>query len=146
MIFKSILAPVDGSAPSNAAVALAVQLAKEGGASLTFCHIEHIPRPSHDAGGFAREQIMEEENKTAHQVLEAATKTAADAGVQAKTALLADPVVDAILEAAHDSRADVIVMGTHGRGGIARLLLGSTTANVIARSPLPVLVAPHVSG
>jgi nucleotide-binding universal stress UspA family protein len=146
MIFKSVLAPVDGSAPSNAALALAVQLAKEGRASLTFCHAEHVPRPSHDAGGFAREQMMEEGNKTAHEVLDAATKAAAAAGIQAKTALLADPVVDAILEAAQASGADVIVMGTHGRGGIVRALLGSTTADVIARSTVPVLVAPHVTG
>ncbi len=145
MIFKSILAPVDGSAPSNAAAALAVSLAKQDGASLVFCHVEHVPRPSHDAGGFAREEIIEEETRTAHDILDAAKKLAAGAGIQAKTVRLADPIVEAILEAAKDNGSDIIVMGTHGRTGIVRAVLGSKTADVIARSPLPVLVAPHVS-
>jgi nucleotide-binding universal stress UspA family protein len=144
VIFKSILAPVDGSAPSNAAAALAVRLAKEGGASLAFCHAERVPRPAHDAGGFAREQMMEEQNRTAHEVLDAATKLAADAGVEAKTALIGEPIADAIVQAAKDSGADLIVMGTHGRSGIVRAVLGSVTADVIGRTDLPVMVAPHV--
>ncbi len=145
MIFKSILAPVDGSAPSNAAAALAVSLAKQDGASLVFCHVERVPRASHDAGGFAREEIREEESRIAHEVLDAAKKLASDAGIQAKTVRLAEPVAEAIIEAAKDNAADVIVMGTHGRSGIVRAVLGSKTAAVIARATVPVLVAPHVA-
>jgi nucleotide-binding universal stress UspA family protein len=145
MIFKCLLAPVDGSAPSNAAVALAIQVAKESGGSLVFCHAVHVPLPAHDAGGFAREQIMEEETKAAHDVLEAAVQRASDAGIVAKTVLLGNPVVDAILDSAKENGADVIVMGTHGRSGVVRAVLGSTTADVIARSSIPVLVAPHIS-
>ncbi|MDQ6766313.1 MAG: universal stress protein [Candidatus Eremiobacteraeota bacterium] len=146
MIFKSILAPVDGSAPSNAAVTLAVTLAKEGAASLAFCHVVQLPLPVHDAGGFAREEIMEEDTARAREILEAARKRAADAGITAKTEVLVGPVVDAILEAAKEYKTDVIVMGTHGRTGIVRAVLGSKTADVIARSPIPVLVAPHPPG
>ena len=145
MIFKSILAPVDGSAPSNAAAALAISLAKQAGAKLVFCHVERVPRASHDAGGFAREEIREEEGRIAHEVLDAANKLAADAGIQAQTLRLAEPVAEAIIEAAKDNAADIIIMGTHGRAGIVRAVLGSKTADVIARSPIPVLVAPHVA-
>lgn len=144
MKFKSILAPVDGSAPSNAAVKLAVQLAKDAGAKLAFCHAVHVPRPAHDAGGFAREQIMEEEKTAAHEILEAARKQAADAGVEAKAVMVGDPVADAILDCAKEHVADLIVMGTHGRSGIVRAVLGSTTADVIGRATVPVMVAPHV--
>src|ERR1700686_3822173 len=143
-MFKNILAPVDGSASSNAAVKLAVQLAKEAGAKLVFCHAVHVPRPAHDAGGFAREQIMEEETTTAHQILEAARKKAADAGVDAKAVLVGDPIADAILDCAKEHGADLIVMGTHGHSAIRRAVLGSKTAEVIARTTVPVMVAPHV--
>ncbi len=143
MIFKSILAPVDGSAPSDAAVKLAVSLAKEGGAKLVFCHAIAVPLPVHDAGGFAREQMMDDEKAQGNQVLDAATKTAADAGVKAQTALLGGSVTEAIVSAATENGCDLIVMGSHGRTGLARAVLGSKTADVIARSELPVLVAPH---
>lgn len=144
MIFKSIVAPVDGSAPSNAAVKLAVRLAKDAGAKLAFCHAVSMPRPAHDAGGFAREQMMEEEKTAAHEILEAARKQASDAGIEAKTIMVGDPVVDAILDCAKELGADLIVMGTHGHSGIVRAVLGSTTADVIGRATVPVMVAPHV--
>jgi nucleotide-binding universal stress UspA family protein len=145
MIFKSILVPIDGSAPSNAAITLALALAKDASAQLVFCHAVHVPRPAHDAGGFAREQIMEEEKKAAHEILEAARKRAADAGVDAKAVMIGDPVADAILDCAKKHGSDIIVMGTHGHGGIRRALLGSKTAEVINRASVPVMVAPHVS-
>jgi len=143
-MFKNIVAPVDGSASSNAAVKLAVQLAKEAGAKLVFCHAVHIPRPAHDAGGFAREQIMEEETEAAHHILEAARKQAADAGVDAKAVMVGDPVADAILDCAKEHGADLIVMGTHGHSAIRRAALGSKTVDVIDRATVPVMVAPHV--
>jgi nucleotide-binding universal stress UspA family protein len=145
MIFKSILTPIDGSAPSNAAITLALALAKDTGAQLVFCHAVHIPRPAHDAGGFAREQIMEEGKKAAHEILEAARTRAADAGVEATAVMIGDPVADAILDCAKKHGSDIIVMGTHGHGGIRRALLGSKTAEVINRASVPVMVAPHVS-
>ena len=144
MIFKNILAPVDGSPPSDAAVKLAVQLAKEAGAKLVFCHAMAIPLPVHDAGGFAREEILEEEKTRGNEVLDAALKAAAEAGVKAQTSLLGGSVTEAVLEVAREEGSDVIVIGTHGRSGIVRAILGSKTAAILARSPLPVLVAPHV--
>ena len=144
MAFKSILSPVDGSPPSDAAVKLAVQLAKEYGAKLAFCHAVAVPLPVHDAGGFAREQLMEEGRAQGNAALDAAKAKAAAAGLKAETELLGGPVADAILAAAKERGCDVIIMGTHGRGGIARAVLGSKTADVISRSSLPILVAPHI--
>ena len=142
-MFTSILTPVDGSPPSDAAVKLAIAMAKAYGAKLLFLHVVAIPLPVHDAGGFAREQIVEEERTHGDEILGTAMKLAKDAGVAARSALVGGPVSDAVLAAADEQGCDVIVMGTHGRTGLARAVLGSKTADILARSPLPVLVAPH---
>ncbi|MBV8669103.1 MAG: universal stress protein [Candidatus Eremiobacteraeota bacterium] len=144
-MFTSILTPVDGSPPSDAAVKLAIAMAKAYKAKLLFLHAVAIPLPVHDAGGFAREQIVQEEQTRGDAILGEAMKLAKDAGVAAQTQLVGGSVSEAVLTAADEHACDVIVMGTHGRTGIARAVLGSKTADVIARSPLPVLVAPHLS-
>ncbi|MBV8339857.1 MAG: universal stress protein [Candidatus Eremiobacteraeota bacterium] len=144
-MFTSILTPVDGSPPSDAAVKLAIAMAKAYKAKLLFLHAVAIPLPVHDAGGFAREQIVQEEQTRGEELLGEAMKLAKDAGVAAQTQLVGGSVSEAVLTAADEHGCDVIVMGTHGRTGIARAVLGSKTADVIARSPLPVLVAPHLS-
>ncbi|MBV8203657.1 MAG: universal stress protein [Candidatus Eremiobacteraeota bacterium] len=144
-MFTSILTPVDGSPPSDAAVKLAIAMAKAYKAKLLFLYAVAIPLPVHDAGGFAREQIMQEEQTRGDEILGEAMKLAKDAGVAAQTQLVGGSVSEAVLTAADEHGCDVIVMGTHGRTGIARAVLGSKTADVIARSPLPVLVAPHLS-
>ena len=144
-MFTSILTPVDGSPPSDAAVKLAIAMAKAYKAKLLFLHAVAIPLPVHDAGGFAREQIVQEEQTRGEELLGEAMKLAKDAGVAAQTQLVGGFVSEAVLTAADEHGCDVIVMGTHGRTGIARAVLGSKTADVIARSPLPVLVAPHLS-
>ena len=143
-MFTSILTPVDGSPPSDAAVKLAVRLAAERKAKLVFVHAIAMPLPIHDAGGFAREQMLEEENARAKQILDAAMQAATAAGVAAQTTVVGGAVTDAVLETAQDHGSDVIVMGSHGRSGIVRAVLGSKTAEVLARATIPVLVAPHV--
>jgi nucleotide-binding universal stress UspA family protein len=144
-MFTSILNPVDGSPPSDAAVKLAVAMAKEYKAKLLFLHAAVIPLPVHDAGGFAREQLLDEEKMRGDEILKAALKIASDADVPAQTELVGGTVSEAVLATASERGCDLIVMGTHGRGGIARAVLGSRTADVLARSPLPVLVAPHLT-
>lgn len=144
MKFKSILTPIDGSASSNAAIKLAISLAKDDGAQLVFCHAVNIPRPMHDAGGFAREQIMEEETKSAHAILDAARKRAGDEGIAAKTVMVGEKVADAILDCAKEYGSDLIIMGTLGHSAIRRLVLGSKTAEVIGRATVPVMVTPPV--
>ncbi len=143
-MFKSIIVPVDGSEPSNAAVDLAVALSKACGASVTLCHVLAIPRPIHDGGGFAREQIMEDEMKTGHAVLDAGAQRAAAAGVSVGKVLQTGAPVDGILDEANKRHCDAIVMGSRGRGWVARAILGSVTTDVINRAPIPVIVAPHL--
>ncbi len=142
-MFGSIIVPVDGSEPSNAAIDLAVALSKACGASITLCHVIAVPRPAHDAGGFAREQMMGEEVKTGHAILDAAAQRASSAGVAVGKVLQTGSPVDGILDEARDRHCDAIVMGSRGRGAVARALLGSVVCDVINRATIPVIVAPH---
>jgi nucleotide-binding universal stress UspA family protein len=142
-VFKSIIVPVDGSEPSNAAVDLAASLAQKLGASVTVCHVVAIPRPAHDAGGFAREEMMDEEIKAGRAVLDAAERRAARLRVKVNKVLQSGSVAEGILAEARQRACDAIVMGSRGRGNLARAVLGSATTDIINRSPIPVIVAPH---
>jgi nucleotide-binding universal stress UspA family protein len=143
-MFASIIVPVDGSEPSNAAIDLGVALSKACGASVTLCHVLAVPRPAHDAGGFAREQLMGEEVKAGHVILDAGAQRAAVAGVSVGKVLQTGSPVDGILDEARDRHCDAIVMGSRGRGSVARAILGSVTCDVISRATIPVIVAPHL--
>jgi nucleotide-binding universal stress UspA family protein len=142
-MFQSIIVPVDGSDPSNAAIDLAAALSQVCGSHVTLCHVLSIPRPAHDAGGFAREEMMSEEVQAGHAVLDAALKRAASLGIKADTALQSGSVADGVLAEAQERKCDAIVMGSRGRGAVMRAVLGSATCDVINRSPIPIIVAPH---
>jgi nucleotide-binding universal stress UspA family protein len=142
-VFKSIIVPVDGSQPSNAAVDLAASLARENGARVTVCHVVSMPRPVHDAGGFAREEMMGEEVSAGHAVLEAAERRAKAAGVNVDKVLQSGSVAEGILAEAQERACDAIVMGSRGHTIVVRAVLGSATTDIINRSPIPVIVAPH---
>jgi nucleotide-binding universal stress UspA family protein len=134
-----IVVPVDFSAASAAAVALAGRIASTFGARLTALHVEAVEVPPY----FTREQVetLDAELRLARQRAEAEVK----AFVARHTAAAADvtisdhEVVEAILGAA--SAADLIVMGTHGRRGPKRWWLGSVAERTIREAAVPVLVA-----
>lgn len=145
-MFTSIIVPVDGSEPSNAAIDLAAALSKACGATLTLCHVVRTPRPMHDAGGFAREQMMQDETHAGHAVLDAASKRAAAQGITAATVLQSGTVAEGILAEARERGCDAIVMGSRGRGTLARAVLGSAASDIISQASIPVIVAPHAHG
>jgi len=66
-------------------------------------------------------------------------------GIEASGRVLEGPVVDGLLDAVADSHATLIVIGSHGRGGLARAFLGSITEELLRHATVPVLVAPHVT-
>ncbi|MGQ0709018.1 MAG: universal stress protein [Rhodoferax sp.] len=143
-MFKNILLATDGSAASEHAAALAVKLARTHGAKLTALYAVD-PYPYVGLG---------EVNPMGFQAyMSAAQEHAAQAhahvtelcGGGEKVALEVRMVEDVsaasgIVQAARDMGADLIVVGSHGRTGIARLMLGSVAAKVVAESPVPVLV------
>ena len=144
-MFKHILLATDGSEASVRAVEMAVGMAREQGARLTALYVVD-PYPYLGVG---------EANPMGFQAyMSAALEHAAQAHAAVITVADAAPKVDVqlrrvedvaaakgIVESASDLKADLIVMGSHGRSGLQRLMLGSVAAKVVAQAEIPVLVA-----
>jgi nucleotide-binding universal stress UspA family protein len=145
-MFRNILVPTDGSALSRKAIKRAVQLAKEQKGRVTGYYVGPAWNPRLRDDSIAYRMPSPEEHaasvkKTATRVLNVVRTEAAKAGVPCTTAYGTDdfPYMK-IVEAANRNRCDLILMATHGRRGISRLLLGSETSKVLAHSKVPVLV------
>lgn len=145
-MFKRILLATDGSPASEHAAAMAVSLARLHGAQLVALYVVD-PYPYLGIGeanplGFdAYMAAAREHAAQAHAHIDTLCREGGAA--VALEARMAEDVaaVDGILAAAADTDADLIVVGSHGRSGIARLMLGSVAGKVVAQSPVPVLVA-----
>ena len=145
-MFKRLLIPTDGSSLSRKAIRRAVQLAKEQKAAVTGIYVGPEWQPdrygdSTLSGFVSPTQHAAIVKKTADRYLSPVRKAAAAAGVpcQCKHVLGSFPYEE-IVKAAQRNRCDLIVMASHGRRGISRLLLGSETSKVLAHSKIPVLV------
>jgi universal stress protein A len=148
--FRTILVPTDFSEEFERAFRMAVQLAKAFGAKVSFMHSLAVPPPVPTT--VAEAVPMPAPPDATPPELRQATQDKLDRVVQRGLALNIRCAGDvlfsvgqphhAILESAKAWDADLIVMGTHGRSGLARLVLGSTTEAVIRHSPIPVLVVP----
>ena len=147
-MFRNILVPTDGSAMSRRTVRRAVRLAKEQKARVTGLWVGPVWQPSlyaYDesvpAGFISPRQFAASIRRIAARRLGAVRKTAAAAGVRCKTVSARSnfPHME-IIKAARRNRCDLIVMASHGRRGISRLLLGSQTAMVLAYARIPVMV------
>jgi nucleotide-binding universal stress UspA family protein len=143
-LFKKILVPVDGSAASDAAVALAVELARDQAAKLTFVHVSEVAKIAAMVSTTALcvdpSPALDAEREAGQEVLLRAEATARQSAIDAGTLLEEGNSSDTILEVARRSHADLIVIGSHGRAGIQRALLGSVAEAVLRRSNVPVLV------
>jgi nucleotide-binding universal stress UspA family protein len=145
-MYQRILVPTDGSALSKKAVKSAVELAASLGAEVVAVNI--VPRypMSYFEGGLtiSPSEVSRVEKQWAEQgqaLADAVGAAAAKAGVKAKAVTVkSDLVAEAILGAAKKNRCDLIVMASHGRKGIKRLLLGSETQHVLTHGNIPVLV------
>jgi nucleotide-binding universal stress UspA family protein len=143
--WKSILCPIDFSSSCARVLDVAGHVARGEGARLTLLHVTdaHGELPpavlvTPDEGGgpvalarYARESALRE--------LEVCAAPLRARGVSVDTAFAAGAVVPAILRAAAELGADLIVMGTHGRTGLAHVVLGSVAERVLRASPVPVL-------
>lgn len=145
-MYQRILVATDGTALSRKAVDGAIELAAALGAELVALKV--IPRypESYFEGSVAlsASEIARVEKQWAERgqaVTEAAEARAKAAGVKAKgVTVKSDRVSDALIAAAKKHKCQLIVMASHGRKGIKRLLLGSETQQVLTHSTIPVLV------
>jgi nucleotide-binding universal stress UspA family protein len=145
-MFKRILVATDGSTLSKKAVSSAISLASQSDADLVAVTV--VPRyPKNYIEGamtFSPDDIARIEGEWAEKAqrkLDLVSALAKAAGVRIKTAAMSsDLVAEALIAAAKKHKCDLIVMASHGRKGIKRLLLGSETQHVLTHSTLPVLV------
>ena len=146
MSYKRILVPVDGSATAARGLAEAVKLARNSRARLQLLTVvEDFPAIAAVEAGAAIEPILEGLRKSARRTLKRVTARAERAGARTTGALVENfggRVADAIVAQAKRWRADLIVMGSHGRRGINRALMGSDAETVLRYSRVPVLVVP----
>ncbi|HTE15829.1 MAG TPA: universal stress protein [Burkholderiales bacterium] len=145
-MYKNILVPTDGSALSRRTVRDAAKLAKKLGAKITGFYVA----PGYHIEAYTDyvppDMITPEEHtanakKIAQRHLEVIRKAAAENGVTyAGDYVVNDSPAEAIVAAARKRKCDLIYMGSHGRSGLNKLLLGSETSKVIEQSRIPVLV------
>lgn len=143
-MFERILLATDGSAASEKAAQMAVQLARVHGASVTALYVVD-PYPYLGVGEANPLGFQSYMSAALQHAAEAQAKVKAMCDVQPTVpfqARLAENVGAApgIAQAARDIQAGLVVVGSHGRTGVARLMLGSVAAKVVAESPVPVLV------
>ena len=142
MAFKRILVATDFSACADAARVVATALARALGATLALVHVQS-PLPTYafaEGGALDLARLEDEQRRWALERLEIqAEETARAAGIAVTTAIRVGTPAAEIVEAAREAGADVIVVGTHGRTGLNRLLIGSVAERVVRTAPCPVL-------
>jgi nucleotide-binding universal stress UspA family protein len=136
-MYDEILVPTDGSAAADAATETALSLARRFDASLHAINVVELGGSPIDADS----EVTAEVTRRGEETLATLRDRAADVGVSATTRVreTADPVHQTIVDYARDHDVDLIVMGTHGRTGLNRLVLGSVTERTLRTSPIPVL-------
>jgi nucleotide-binding universal stress UspA family protein len=134
MRIRRILHPTDLTAVSENALAAAISLAKQNYAELLLVHALPPPTPIYEIESSVRPE--------AEEALAKLLKRVTDIGVKAKRVLIkgSAPVSNNIVRCARFFGADLIVMGTRGRTGISRWLVGSHASRVVARAHCPVVV------
>jgi nucleotide-binding universal stress UspA family protein len=144
MVYRRILVPVDGSPTSRAGLGEALRLARNQKARVRLIHIvDEVPIFSSAEGGLNIEPVIESLKSGGKRILDQAAKLAAARGIKAETELFENAtsrIADVLVARARRWRAELIVMGTHGRRGVNRLVLGSDAELVVRNSPVPVLL------
>jgi nucleotide-binding universal stress UspA family protein len=145
-MYRRILIPTDGSAISRKAVKHGIALAKSLGATVVgffspedyraIMYTEYMP-----AALLSQDEFEAQARKAADKQLAVVQKVAEAAGVAFESYwMISVAPWEAIIDAARKKRCDLICMGSHGRTGLAGLVLGSTTMKVLTHTKVPVLV------
>jgi nucleotide-binding universal stress UspA family protein len=139
MQIKRILVPTDFSRPSLKAVDYAIDLARQHQAEVVFVHViepmsyavpRYLPEPT---------ALLEEQRKEAQDALERLVERVAKGYPRCRSEVHLGVVYERIAELARTLKADLIVIATHGRTGLAHLLIGSVAERVVRMAPCPVL-------
>ncbi len=136
-MYDRILVPTDGSDPADRAFERALDLASTYDAAL---HLLYVVDVSALAGEFDAVTVVEHLERSGRETVQRLRKRAEEAGVEDVTTKVVEGTpYRTILEYADDEEVDLVVMGTHGRTGLDRYLLGSVTERVVRTADVPVL-------
>lgn len=143
-MYPSILVAVDGSATAGAGLEEAIALALDQKATLNVLHVveEFVLAQGLEVPMYS-EGLWDAMRDAGRKVLAKAVTRAEQQGATVRPLLvetMGSPVADVIVAQAKKCRADLIVLGTHGRRGVARVVLGSDAELVLRESPVPVLL------
>jgi len=147
-MYRQILIPVDGSEASKAGLREVVRIATADASTLRLVHVidSSVGRDSYDPGTVG-DTMIEASRDNGNAVLAEAGEILAKFNLHAEFVLIeshGERIVSRIIAQAREWPAELIVMGTHGRRGIALLAMGSKAAEVLRESPVPVLLVRAV--
>jgi nucleotide-binding universal stress UspA family protein len=148
-MYRRILVPIDGSGTAQRGLQEAMKLAQALDATLVLLHVvESMPMMMEVASAAVWEQLIENLRAQGQRTLDQAHELVRAAPIACEAYLedaVAQPVCNVIIAQARAHRCDMIVMGTHGRRGMQRLLVGSDAETVLRKSPVPVLLVRSAS-
>ena len=143
---NNVLAAVDFSPVSERVVAFAAKLAKVSRAKLYLVHIAS-PEPEfvgYDVGPKTERDAVAERFRQEHRDLQEMAERVREHGVDATALLVQGPTVEKLLEESERLESAHMVVGTHGRGAMGRILLGSVSEGIVREARTPVTVIPAV--
>jgi nucleotide-binding universal stress UspA family protein len=136
-MYDQVLVPTDGSTASERAIEHAIDLATQYDATLHALYVVDVGTYSSLEAG--TDMVVDELQAEGTEAVEAVAAQADDAGVAAETAVETGIVHRSIVDYVGGEDIDLVVMGTHGRTGVGRILLGSVAENVIRTASVPVM-------
>jgi len=136
---QRLLVPHDFSETAEHAMGYAIELAQRFGGSITVVHAYDTPSYGYPDAFVATPEVAQQIERIAIEGLAQVAKRAREKGVQVETVLWRGAPWVEIAALADQIRADLVVMGTHGRRGVAQALLGSVAEKVVRTAPCPVL-------
>lgn len=143
MLFQKILVPYDGSAHATHAFKIATDIAKKYRSHITIltCLESDFRAPWYGPDSRVRSSILKQQKKETQKSISKLEANAKKAGVSTSTKILQTPsIVKSIISTAKTYKIDLIVMGSHGRKGFDKLLLGSVANGVSQKVKCPVLI------
>ena len=139
-MLTTILLPLDGSPLAERALTYAATLARPSGSRIVLVKAVQ----AHTLPGVDPSNAQIEVTSRAEEYLKTAAARLSASDIEAECHVYYDDPIPAILDAATRQKADLIVMSTHGRGGLSRMLYGSVADQILRRATLPVLLVPSI--
>ena len=137
---ENLLVPYDGSDPAKDALTYALERFPDP--KVTVLHVVQVPEGYWSAFGGKKERVpgYEEAAARGEELLEEASQLAEESGADVETELEAGEAQRVIVDRAEEGDFDSVVIGSHGRKGVTRVMMGSVAEKVVRRAPIPVVV------